>query len=113
MGSCPGPSGTFHWPGFGAWVVHTRLDAPRGLDDLDSVADLEALQAWFVEHAASYSQKGMLRGQLLELRMVLVSIGTPSSDPPARSRCRLATAGVSSSAPQPRSRKVADLGPPN
>lgn len=38
-------------------LIQSRLDAQRALDDLDSAADLEALQAGFVEHAASYSQR--------------------------------------------------------
>ncbi len=38
-------------------LIQSRIDAQRALDDLDSAADLEALQAGFVKYAASYSQR--------------------------------------------------------
>lgn len=38
-------------------LIQARIDAQRALDDLDSAADLEALEAGFVEHAASYSER--------------------------------------------------------
>ena len=38
-------------------LIQARIDAQRALDDLDSAADLEALEAGFVEYAASYSER--------------------------------------------------------
>ena len=38
-------------------LIQARIDAQRALDELDSAADLEALEAGFVEHAASYSDR--------------------------------------------------------
>lgn len=38
-------------------LIQARIDAQRALDDLDSTADLESLEAGFVEHAAPYSER--------------------------------------------------------
>ena len=38
-------------------LIQARIDARRALDDLDSAADLEALEAGFTKYAASYSER--------------------------------------------------------
>jgi hypothetical protein len=38
-------------------LIQARIDAQRALDDLDSTEDLEALEAGFVDSAASYSDR--------------------------------------------------------
>ncbi len=38
-------------------LIQARIDAQRALDDLDTVADMEALEAGFVEYAAAYSDR--------------------------------------------------------
>lgn len=38
-------------------LIQARIDTQRALDDLDSAADLEALEPEFIEHAASYSDR--------------------------------------------------------
>lgn len=38
-------------------LIQARIDAQRALDDLESTADLEALEAGFVANASSYSDR--------------------------------------------------------
>lgn len=38
-------------------LIQARIDAQRALDELDSAADVQALEAGFVENAASYSDR--------------------------------------------------------
>ncbi len=38
-------------------LIQARIDAQRALDDLETAADLKALEAGFVEHVASYSDR--------------------------------------------------------
>jgi hypothetical protein len=38
-------------------LIQARIDVQRALDDLDTAADLAALEAGFIEHAASYSER--------------------------------------------------------
>jgi hypothetical protein len=38
-------------------LIQARIDAQRALDDLDTAADIEALEKGFVEYAASYSDR--------------------------------------------------------
>ena len=38
-------------------LIQARIDAQRALDDLDSAADLEVLEAGFAKYAASYSDR--------------------------------------------------------
>lgn len=38
-------------------LIQARIDAQKALDDLDTAADLEALEAGFVEYAAAYSDR--------------------------------------------------------
>lgn len=38
-------------------LIQARIDAQRALDDMESAADLEALEAGFIEYAASYSDR--------------------------------------------------------
>ena len=38
-------------------LIQARIDAQRALDDLETAADLEALEAGFTEYAPSYSER--------------------------------------------------------
>ena len=38
-------------------LIQARIDAQRALDDMESAADLDALEAGFIEYAASYSDR--------------------------------------------------------
>ncbi len=38
-------------------LIQARIDTGRAVDDLDSAADLEALEAGFTTYAASYSER--------------------------------------------------------